>query len=187
MPLSVQLSSLRPAVQIFSEASKGGTVSLPESAYTAVIRACCLDGRADRAREVLEALKRADVRPRVRCVPIAAVAHVGPMSIPSVSALRTAISLRAQTTVLVAVTRSFSRRMSYETCLMDVYEHDIFDFLSPVALTKRQNVVLKKKHLTERMRRCWRRSRGSTGGCRTVWPSGGKRFRPRKTASRGSR
>eukprot|EP00903_Cladosiphon_okamuranus_P008688 g8324.t1 len=54
------------ALQIFSEASKGGTVSLPESAYTAVIRACCLDGRADRAREVLEALKRANVRPRVR-------------------------------------------------------------------------------------------------------------------------
>eukprot|EP00752_Nemacystus_decipiens_P005171 g4693.t1 len=54
------------ALQIFSEASKGGTVSLPESAYTAVIRACCLDGRADKAREVLAALKRADVRPRVR-------------------------------------------------------------------------------------------------------------------------
>lgn len=67
-PLSVQLFSHRPAAQIFSDASNGGTVSMPESAYTAVIRACCLDGRADRAREVLEALKRADVRPRIRCV-----------------------------------------------------------------------------------------------------------------------
>ncbi|CAM9258489.1 unnamed protein product [Hapterophycus canaliculatus] len=54
------------ALQVFSDASNGGTVPLPESAYTAVIRACCLDGRADRAREVLEELKRADVKPRVR-------------------------------------------------------------------------------------------------------------------------
>ncbi|CAM9736570.1 unnamed protein product [Ectocarpus sp. 12 AP-2014] len=54
------------ALQIFSDASKGGTVSLPESAYTAVIRACCRDGRADRAREALEALKTADLKPRVR-------------------------------------------------------------------------------------------------------------------------
>ncbi|CBJ26017.1 conserved unknown protein [Ectocarpus siliculosus] len=54
------------ALQIFSDASKGGTVSLPESAYTAVIRACCRDGRADRAREALEALKQADLKPRVR-------------------------------------------------------------------------------------------------------------------------
>lgn len=61
-----RLGSHRPAAQIFSDASKGGTVSLPESAYTAVIRACCRDGRADRARETLEALKRADLKPRVR-------------------------------------------------------------------------------------------------------------------------
>ncbi|CAB1119970.1 unnamed protein product [Ectocarpus sp. CCAP 1310/34] len=54
------------ALQIFSDASKGGTVSLPESAYTAVIRACCRDGRADRAREALEALKQAGLKPRVR-------------------------------------------------------------------------------------------------------------------------
>ncbi|CAM9590388.1 unnamed protein product [Ectocarpus fasciculatus] len=54
------------ALQIFSDASNSGTVPLPESAYTAVIRACCRDGRADRAREALEALKRADLKPRVR-------------------------------------------------------------------------------------------------------------------------
>lgn len=54
------------AVQILSERLEDDKASLPESAYTGVIRACCLDGRPDKAREVLESLKRAGEKPRLR-------------------------------------------------------------------------------------------------------------------------
>ena len=55
------------AAQILSDVVKDGKTSLPESAYTGVIRACCLDGRPDKARQVLESLKRAGGKPRLRC------------------------------------------------------------------------------------------------------------------------
>lgn len=55
-------------VQIFTELSKDPEHTLPESAYTSVIRACCLDGRADAGRETLGALTRNGGLPRLRCL-----------------------------------------------------------------------------------------------------------------------
>lgn len=73
------LTSLDSTVQILEDVTKdpeGNDNYLPESAYTGVIRACCLDGRADKGREVLERLKRTRTRPRLRCVCVYVCLHV---------------------------------------------------------------------------------------------------------------
>ncbi|CAM9907272.1 unnamed protein product, partial [Choristocarpus tenellus] len=54
------------SLKIFADASNEEGLRLPESVFTGVIRACCLNGRVDKAKEVLEELKLAGEKPRLR-------------------------------------------------------------------------------------------------------------------------